>query len=75
MEESSALEISLLDIHSSTLQLLVSYMYGSLRVIADRDLLPLFTAADRYQVGWNSLRQLIICQIVFLHGCCQWLPW
>ena len=60
MQESAAREITLQDIKGSTLQSLVSYMYGGLSTIPSNVVLPLFVAADKYQVS---------CQGCYLKRC------
>ena len=50
MQESTASEIVLNDIQGSSLEALVSHMYGNLPDIEQQILLPLFVAADKYQV-------------------------
>ena len=66
MQEASTSEVCLGDIDGNTLKRLVSYMYGKLQSLDDCQILPLFIAADKYQVGVFSFPHLITEDVQYL---------
>ena len=51
MQEGNSPEIELAGVDSTVLRDVVLHMYGKLPAMADEQLLPLFIAADQYQVS------------------------
>ena len=59
MQETATTEVALSDMEGSTLQAMVSYMYGKLSDVATDELVPLFIAADKYQVSLPILSHMV----------------
>ena len=66
MQEGRATGVTLEDMTGPVLRLLVEPMYGKLEIIQAQALLPLFLAADKYQVGAPDIKKEIIFFPFFL---------